>query len=359
VLDDEAMRLQGWRGGDGNAAYLDKTLRHHPMELSLDDSVSWSTLRSLWIRGFVVSVGVWTLFAVVSLLTGGLSSGAGLFAFGTLLSFLAFWVVVLFSRLQEPIAEWRVLLADRGDAMDATYSQIRGTLRDQGVPIEPVARRMRTGFGSAHVSDRLVLTEGAYIAHVSVFDYGRSLYLGWMMWRVRPGAALIGRFLSDVIGGILGRTDLVGLMLRTERPRAMREAVHAACRQGLVVAVEGRDVPWSYGFPDGLPPIEDSPVVGQPAQPTRPVRQAAPAHTAAGGVTGGYPRPPAAGPRPPADHPQPYPPQPPLYPGQAPLYPGQAQPHPGQAQPYPGQAQPYPGQAQPYPGQAQQPEQRQ
>lgn len=78
---------------------------------------------------------------------------------------------------------------------------------------------------------------------MTVFGYGTSLYLGWMMWRSRRGATLVGRFIVDLLIGITGRQDPVELMLRTERPRAMREAIHAVCREGLHVAVEGAPTP--------------------------------------------------------------------------------------------------------------------
>lgn len=42
-MTDAFTPLPGWRGGDGNAAYLDKTLRHEPMAIYLDESVNWRT----------------------------------------------------------------------------------------------------------------------------------------------------------------------------------------------------------------------------------------------------------------------------------------------------------------------------
>lgn len=42
--------LPGWRGGDGNAAYLDKTLRHGPVEEYFGESVGWRVVGRLWIR---------------------------------------------------------------------------------------------------------------------------------------------------------------------------------------------------------------------------------------------------------------------------------------------------------------------
>jgi hypothetical protein len=47
--------LPGWRGGDANAAYLDKNLRHIPVETSLDDSVGWRLLLQLFVYAVLAS----------------------------------------------------------------------------------------------------------------------------------------------------------------------------------------------------------------------------------------------------------------------------------------------------------------
>jgi hypothetical protein len=76
------------------------------------------------------------------------------------------------------------------------------------------------------------------------------------MWRRRSGATLAKRFLADFFGSMFGLADLLRVMLRTDRPRAMREAVHSACREGLKVAVMQTVVPVEYGFAQGLPVVE-------------------------------------------------------------------------------------------------------
>ena len=130
-----------------------------------------------------------------------------------------------------------------------------GQLGVRHLPIQHAQRRrFATGFGQ--LSNRLILVDGHYEAYVSVFEYGTSLYLGWMMWRSRRGFTLLGRYAIDLVAGLVGQLDPVGVMLRTERPRAMREAIHAICREGLHVAIERIEVPEQYGFPQGLPPIE-------------------------------------------------------------------------------------------------------
>jgi hypothetical protein len=259
------MQIPGWRGGDGDAAYLDKTLRYQNVELSLDERVDWKIILRLFARAFMATVFVWPVIAFLGLLVYGAGGDpSAIFVLGYTVQLLAFWVVLLFSKLPEPIAEWRVLLSDRVDAAASVYSQIVGTMTRRQLPINASCHRIRIGVGPHQVSNRLVLRNGSYIAYVSVFSYGTSLYLGWVMWRTRRGAALVKQFLTDVVGAIFGWNDPERLMLRTEQPRAMREALHSACREGLFVAVEGADIPVQYGFPSGMPPVDDGVVHGAP-----------------------------------------------------------------------------------------------
>jgi hypothetical protein len=283
-MPGDAIPLPGWHGGDGDAAYLDKNLRHLPVELSFDDSVTFMMLFERWFRAAVPAFLFWLFFFVIGLFNvnfdavlgssssssyqsgnGSSDVGATLIGIGVFGGFTLFMVMFLFSVYQEPVGEWRVLLADRAPAAMSVYSAVSGQLVARGLPIQYTSRhRFATGFSP--VANRLVLRDGYYEAYVSVFPYGSSLYLGWTMWRSRRGFVLVGRFIADMLSGLVGQIDQVGLMLRTERPRAMREAVHSICREGLHVAVDQIEVPEQYGFPHGLPPIEPLPgQLGPPA----------------------------------------------------------------------------------------------
>lgn len=280
MLTGDATPIPGWRGGDGNAAYLDKTLRYQPIELSLNESVNGKTIFFLWLRaalaGFVVFVipGFFGFLSLVSGLggepsyggygsydtSGGSSSGEGWFIFASLASVAVFWVVLLMTRLPEPVAEWRVLLADRPDRAPHVYATITRTLSTRHYPIVPTA-----------LDTRITLNNPPYTAYVSVFNYGSSLYLGWMMWRSRRGTELIGQFLGDFFRGLRGDNGIERQLLRSEGARAMREAVHLACREGLMVAVDGAPAPGgpSVGGPT-VPtggPTPGAPTAGGPAAP--------------------------------------------------------------------------------------------
>ncbi|WP_394618603.1 hypothetical protein JNUCC0626_05745 [Lentzea sp. JNUCC 0626] len=301
MSENEVQPLPGWRGGDGNAAYLDKNLRHQPMNTYLDDAVGWRVIFELWVRAVFASLfvgGVFLFFGLFLLVLGlmgtssssssssryddGASSSlgalAGSFIFiliGGVLSFVVFWVVLLFSRLPEAIGEWRVVLADRAGLERSAYSQIFGTFQRRQLPIRCVPRLIRTGNAPADLNHRLVVTEGDFQIYVSVFRYGTGLYLGWQMWRSRRGGRLIWQFLTGIFRGMVSQNDPEVSMMRADQARAMREAVHAACREGLTVAVEGIQVPDQFGFPYGMPPVEDAgfasgPVPGGFAPPPQP-----------------------------------------------------------------------------------------
>ncbi|WP_338897040.1 hypothetical protein WBG99_16515 [Streptomyces sp. TG1A-60] len=256
--DNGYTSLPGWRGGDANAAYLDKNLLHMPVETHLDDSVSWRQLLQLFVYALLASFLAFLplFFFGLILLAGGSAEGFAVMAgLAYIASGIAFWVTLLGMRLVEPIAEWRVLLADRSGSLDSAYVSIRGTLARRHIPVDRAERVIATGLGRDQVRSRLVLSEGRCQVYVSVFSYGTSLYLGWQMWRSRRGYALIGGFVSDLIASVMGRLSPERIMMRTEGVRAMREAVHAACREGLATAVDQVVVPVTYGFPQGLPPV--------------------------------------------------------------------------------------------------------
>jgi hypothetical protein len=287
-----------------------------PVETALDETVSSKVLFQIWRRAAFASLlaGIFTLF--ITVLSSGSSSGSRSSSSGfpditaiLIVMFIVFVAVFLFIRLPEPIGEWRVLLTDRADSAESVYSQIAGTLNRRAMPIQVYFRRINNGFGRG-ASNRLVLREGSYTAYVSVFAYGTSLYLGWTMWRSRHSIVLLLQFVMDSLDGFFNRNDPERKMMQTERPRAMREAVHAVCREGLVVAIEARAVPADFGFPHGMPPVSGSNIPAAPGFP----------------ATGQFPQPQ-------------YPPQPPPMSGPFPQVPPEGRhryetewPHPGPAQ---------------------------
>ncbi len=275
----------GWSAAGpagGDVAYRTQSLKFVPVETGLDESVSLRTLFTLWARAAIISFTVWFVFLVSWLigtlvLASKLIPGPGsdgpsvpflLLMIGQILAFVLFWFVLLFSQIQEPIAEWRTLLGDKAPAAASCYATVYGSLTRRRIPVDAAATRVRSDVLSPDVvNNRLTVTDRSYIAHVSVFPYGSSLYVGWSMFRARRGYLLVGHFLKDLLGSLLGRTGLVDQMLRTEKVRAMREALHSAVREGVEVAVHGVEVPIATTFGRDIPVQGPDTAVSAPAAP--------------------------------------------------------------------------------------------
>ena len=181
---------------------------------------------------------------------------------------IVFWLVMLLYIVDEPISEWKVLLEDKAEASTSAYATIYKTLTHRRIPLRVAAVRVRSDLLLTEaVNSRLEIRERSYTMYVSVFPYGTSLYVGWTMWRRRRGYLLIGHFLKDLVGGLIGRSGSINQALRTETIRAMREAAHAAVREGVEAAVSGIDVPLAATFGQNLP-VQDLRSAAVPASVT-------------------------------------------------------------------------------------------
>lgn len=280
-LRQDLARIQAQSLGpapfDADAVYLEKTLRHEPMELALDDSVSLLTLGIMLVRAWLVWVVVFIVFAFIGGSQAANGGGPTLLYVGFAISIVVFWVVLLASKVTEPIGEWRTLLADRAAQSESYYRMITAVLNRRDLPITPRLRSIKLSARGGPVKHTIVLSENEYQAYVTVFPYGTSLYVGWQMWRRRSGAKLIGRALIDRVTA----ANLVTAMLRTDRARAVREAVHLACREALYAVPDEGLVAQARQL--RLPPVElESALLSpQPASPALPPPVVIPAPAAA------------------------------------------------------------------------------
>jgi hypothetical protein len=249
---------------DADTIYLQKTLRHEPMELALDDSVAPRTIGILLIRAFLA----WGIVLAVCSLVGGYEAahgGGGVLLFvGSIASIVVFWVVLLASKVTEPIGEWRTLLADRGWQSESYYRMVAAVLQRRELPIGLELRSIRLRTPGRPVKHTIVLSENEYQTYVTVFPYGTSLYVGWQMWRRRSGAQLIKRALIDRVTA----ANLVTAMLRTDRARAVREAVHLACREAVYATPD--EGLWAEAQQLRLPQVEEETALLMPQQSASP-----------------------------------------------------------------------------------------
>ncbi|GAA2978431.1 hypothetical protein [Actinokineospora diospyrosa] len=253
---------------DGDEVYLRERLRHEPTDLLLADTVTSDIIGAVWRRSIKLGLGTFLAFLAFQVVNGQFfgssfsrrsDDGSTFLIVGLVLGVLVFattWLVFLNSERQEAISEWYTLLPGKSAAADSVYSHVAGALRDRQMPVTNyVAARTPTAYGAT--GNTLVLVDGQHYVYVSVFSYGTSLYLGWAMWRIRKGSALIRTArVTDA--------NSVSMVLGLERLKAMREAVHAVCREALHTAIEGTTVSQEYGFPAGLPALESLPFGNAP-----------------------------------------------------------------------------------------------
>jgi hypothetical protein len=263
-----SLESRGSSPFDTDSVYLQKTLRHEPMELALDDSVSLLTLAILLVRAWLAWLMVFIVFGIFGGIQAAHGGGPALLSVGFVISVVVFWVVLLASKVTEPIGEWRTLLADRAGQSASYYKMIKTVLKRRDLPIAVATRDkgIRLAEQGNPVKYTIVLSENEYRTYVTVFPYGSSLYVGWQMWRRRSGTQLIKRALVDRVTA----ANLVTAMLRTDRARAVREAVHLACREALyAVPDEGL---WAEAQQMPLPAVElESALLSpQPASPVLP-----------------------------------------------------------------------------------------
>jgi hypothetical protein len=255
---------------DADTVYLEKTLRHEPMELALDDSVSLRTLGILLVRAWLIWLFVFIVFTIIGGFAEAHGGGPGLLYVGFVLGVVIFWAVLLASKVTEPIGEWRTLLADRAEQSEPYYRMITAVLERRELPITPELRSIQLNTRGRPIKRTIVLSENEYQAYVTVFPYGTSLYVGWQMWRRRSGAQLIKRALVDRVTA----ANLVIAMLRTDRARAVREAVHLACREAVYATPD--EGLWAQAQQLRLPRVEQelTLVAPDPASPALPPRSA-------------------------------------------------------------------------------------
>jgi hypothetical protein len=250
---------------DVDSVYLQKTLRHEPMELALDDSVSLRTLFIMVLRAYLAWGIVFFVLGIFGIVVLKDSDDPTLLIVAFVASIVVFWVVLLGSKVTEPIGEWRTLLADRAGQSESYYRTIAAVLKRRELPIAPRLRSIELNTQGRPVKHTIVLSENEYQAYMTVFPYGTSLYVGWQMWRRRSGGQLIKRALVDRVTA----TSLVAAMLRTDRARAVREAVHLACREALYAPADEGLLEQARQL--RLPPVEQESALLLPQQPASPV----------------------------------------------------------------------------------------
>ncbi len=213
-----------------------------PVDHAFNERVTPEMLFKFWLRTVAGTFLIWIPLLIVT----GILAALGLYQIFLLALFagpVIYLVLLLTITTNDPISESKSLIPDSADAAEGSFAAIGWSLRSRRVPVIAQPKLMRSDIilpGS--LTNRLEIRDGNYYAYVNVFGYGTSLYVGWSMWRRRPGRTLIFTFWRDLFANAVNRADLMRQMLRTEKARAMREALDIATREGIEAAIEGTEL---------------------------------------------------------------------------------------------------------------------
>ena len=213
-----------------------------PVDEEFDERVNAKMLLKLWLRTSVSTFLIWIPLLIVT----GILAYLGAYQIFLLALFagpVIYLVLLLVLTTNDPISESKSLIPDSSEAAEGSFAAIGWSLRSRRVPVTAQPKMIRSDIilpGS--VSSRLEIRDGSYYAYVSVFAYGTSLYVGWSMWRRRPGRVLIFTYWRDLFSNAVNRADAMRQALRTEKARAMREALDIATREGIEAAIEGTEL---------------------------------------------------------------------------------------------------------------------
>ncbi|MEE4546253.1 hypothetical protein V2S66_30345 [Streptomyces sp. V4-01] len=235
------------------------------METSLSEAVSFQWVLHNALSSFVlgslafVPVAIFLNLVVIPLHTHGLT----FVPTAPWYQLLVWWLLVTILQFlpieTDTISEYRTVIEDRADAATSAYAAVFAALDQRHIPVRAKPTRIRSDILNREVvNNRLLVRDRSYEIYVTVFAYGTSLYIGWTMYRNRRRHILVRTYWKDLIwkdllGGIGGRSGDVNQMLRTEKVRAMREAVHSAVLEGAEAAMNRVEVPLAATFGMDLP----------------------------------------------------------------------------------------------------------
>ncbi len=238
--------------GVAAAAYQEHASGLEAVSLPLPDAAPLRVGARLFLRAIFTGLATAVLCGVPSYLIWG-SAGLNVVVIGAI---AVFYIVLLGTGVNQSVVEWQVLLASRAQYADSAYSVIAGELARQRAPVRIRSRRIVNDEATHTVVNCLLVTDAPYTAFVSLFSYGTSLVVRWHMSQRYSLFGLVRTF-AEWPHGAFASTPDADRMLRLGRGRAMRDAVHLACQRAVRTVATETEVPIDFGFPGGLPPIEE------------------------------------------------------------------------------------------------------
>ncbi len=225
-----------------NSTYLGlRQLYEKPAEASFDPllNTKWiglAFLRALFFT-FLWFVAGFVFFVFCLLLLVATKSTAifGVYFIGAIVSGIAFTLLWFFLRVPAVVSEWKFAVDRKGAAETTAFEHITWAFQQRQTPVKSLRVR-RISQPGIRTRDYLEVKDGVFSGYVSCFAYGEDLYIGWTFWiHLSPFQWFILLARALYLAVTLRGTELYS-SLRYDNARAMREAMHGACREGVDVA---------------------------------------------------------------------------------------------------------------------------
>ena len=134
-------------------------------------------------------------------------------------------------KLSVQLSEWMLTVDGRGNAAGPALDHMYTIIAARRTPISQM-KVVRLAPKQQQARNYLQVDDGVFTGFVSCFPYGADLFIGWTFWlNMSPGRWLFMSLQRLVSGG----SGIYG-SLAHDQPKALREVLHSAVRQGVDIA---------------------------------------------------------------------------------------------------------------------------
>jgi hypothetical protein len=219
----------------GNETYVGKRLDYDRAMRGVEDfdplggAFIAAMLRAFAVQSWIASAGFVLLVPFALVLGTSVTVVLGVIYVSVM------WLVFVFRPIPVPLSEWKFLVDGQSAAAGIAFEHITWAFRRRRSPVDSLRVR-RLAHSMQGSRDYLHVRDGIFSGYVSCFAYGEDLFIGWTFWwSISPF-----RWFLIAIGRLWQTLTLRGSQLyviaRYEGGKALRDALHAAAREGVDVA---------------------------------------------------------------------------------------------------------------------------
>lgn len=138
-----------------------------------------------------------------------------------------FWL----RKLTVQLSEWMLTVDGQGRAAGPALDHMYTIIAARGTPIGHM-NVVRLSPSRQQARAYLQVDDDVFTGFVSCFPFGADLFIGWTFWlNMSPG-----RWLLMTLRRLIGRGGGIYTALAYDQPKALREVLHSAVRQGVDIA---------------------------------------------------------------------------------------------------------------------------